>query len=453
MLKNTHIECSTSLVLIFIFLSYTTISYFWYWVFPIYTFLLLPILAVLPDSDHPESYLNVKFPFLKWLSRVWSHRTWSHDIWTVTVVSIILYMLFWKLFWYYDYTINTEATWFDKILEYIYFFIKSPNFLWIFIAMFWHIFWDFLTKWTIKFFYWSELLTNTILRIKLLRYTIWLPFFLLYKFQYLVNKIKWNLFPTTWSIFEKNIYATIFNLLNYVLIWIMLFVIWINTNISNSLTLITWEWEKLPIWKLILFLIFFWISMWYFFELSKDKLSKYYKTWKWILKFLISEITLFFVLYFLYTTIDIFNQYWIALLIIMIACSVFLYRKFIKLEYDYLNVILNECILLIIYIFLTIFVVKATIIPQKFIESDKPLIEIESLTENVINWSKEKLNDLNNLKEKAIETVTETKNNNTKVNNNESNKATIKDTKKAPVRDTTKTKKRADSIFDESEFN
>jgi len=80
---------------------------------------------------------------------------------------------------------------------YLKFFALSPNFLGIYIAMAGHTFGDFLTKGSVKFFYWAEFLDEKFKKIKILRYTLGLPFFILNKIQLFLNTIKGNIFPTT----------------------------------------------------------------------------------------------------------------------------------------------------------------------------------------------------------------------------------------------------------------
>lgn len=416
MLKNTHIELSTSLVLIFIFLTFTTFDIFWWWIFPIYVFLLLPILAVLPDSDHPESYLNKKFPLLKNVHILWPHRTWTHDLFTLLIISIWLYLWFWKLFWYFDYTLQLEwKTWILYYLEYLYFFIKSPNFIAIYIALFWHTFWDFLTKWTIKFFRWAECITKIFWKIKILKFTIWLPFYLLYMLQEIINKVKWNIFPLTWSWFERNIYSTIFNVLNYILLFILFFLIWIHEKILYTFSLIAWDWKTLTLTQLWIFAIFFWISMWYFFSLSLEKLKQYLKTWTWMIKFIWFEILLMFILYIIYTKLN--WEYWYYILWESIVWTVVLYRRYIKLDFDYFNIVLNECLLLLIYLYLSLFIVWSTLFVPKF-DKDKINNKIE------LNWV------INTLKNETQEKINQQKNTTKQETNIELKKEDKKENKK-----------------------
>ena len=444
MLKNTHIELSTSLVLWFIFLTFTWILTLLWWTFPIYVFLLLPILAVLPDSDHPESYLNKKFPLLKNIHALWPHRTWTHDVFTLFVVSVCLYLWFWWLFWYYDYLPQLDwKEWISKYLEYVYFLIKSPNYIAIYIALVWHTFWDFLTKWSIKFFWWCERISQSFWKIKLLKYTILLPFTLLYTIQELLNKIKWNIFPLTWSWFEKNIYATIFNIINYCLLFVLFFVIWIHEKILYTLSLIAWEWKTLSLLHIWIFAIFFWISMWYFFSLSFEKLKQYLKTWTWIIKFIVFEIIMMFVLYLIYTKL--WWHYWWYILVVSIVWTVILYRKFIKLDFEYFNIVLNECLLIIIYLYLSILILWSSIfVPQYNKDHVNKTYSVDSLV-NTIQKSTDTIKDNISQEKEQKEQKTTKKEKNKQEHKQEHKQETKKENNE--YKENRQIQKKKDSIF------
>lgn len=418
MLKNTHIATSTSLVLLFIVACFFMSFLWWGNVFPIYPFLLLPILAVLPDADHPDGYLNVKFPMFKVISKIAWHRTWSHDLFTLLLVAIALYLWFWALFWYYDQPKELFNEW---ILWYIKFFLLSPNFLGIYIAMAWHTFGDFLTKGSVKFFYWAEFLDEKLKKIKLLRYTIWLPFFLLNKIQLFLNTIKGNIFPTTWSAFEKNIYATFFNSVNFILILLLAFAFPITLSLKNAFAVMAY-WEQLPLKIILYLLIFFVVSIWYFFSLSFWKLKFYAKIAKNLVLFAIGMLIGLVAIYWVFTSIPILSNYaWWGVLTYMIL-AVAVYRKTINVDFDYFNVIMNEMFLILVYLIIAWMGIYATTTELKYTHIKS--IEKTQIHE-IINKTISSKND--NKKQSTTEKTQEKKQNKEKKKTKKTNKNTFQD--------------------------
>lgn len=356
MLKNTHIATSTSLVLLFIVACFFMSALWGGNIFPIYPFLLLPILAVLPDADHPEGYLNVKFPIFKVISKIAGHRTWSHDLFTLLLVAIALYWGFGALFGYYDLPKEVFNEW---ILGYFKFFALSPNFLGIYIAMAGHTFGDFLTKGSVKFFYWAEFLDEKLKKIKILRYTLGLPFFILNKIQLFLNTIKGNIFPTTWSAFEKNIYAAFFNSVNFILILLLAFAFPITTSLKNAFAIIA-DWEQLPLKIILYLLIFFIVSIWYFFSLSFGKLKFYAKIAKNLVLFAIGMLVGLVAIYWVFTSIPALSNYAWAWVVAYMVLAVAVYRKTINVDFDYFNVIMNEIFLILVYLIIAWMGIYAT---------------------------------------------------------------------------------------------
>lgn len=397
MLKNTHIATSTALVLWFIFLTFFVSSLGGWTYFPLYPFLLLPILAVLPDADHPEGYLNQKFPMFKVISKIAWHRTWSHDLFTLLVVAILLYLWLGTLFWHFDIPFSTIKEWW--LVWLFKFFFHSPNFLWIYIALAWHTFWDFLTKWSVKFFYWSEFIDWKLKKKSLLRYTIWLPFMILNKVQVFLNTIKGNIFPTTWSNTEKNVYALIANVINLLLILILSFYTPIFDSIKNTIISISvnnwWVFST----KLFLFLIgFIGVSVWYFFSLSVWKLKFYLKIAKNLLFYVIWMLIWLVVIYIWFHYNPSFqNYFWIAVIVYMFL-SIAAYRNFIKVEFAYFNVILNEILLIVIYT--TLVLVSFSSVSKEFTKQDITHFK----TWNLNNFMK----DLKDGKEKITSNIDKT---------------------------------------------
>lgn len=425
MLKNTHIATSTSLVLIFILWTYFFTTLWGGNFFPLYPFLLLPILAVLPDSDHPESYLNKKFKPLSVISKIAWHRTWSHDLFTLAVVAGLLYWFFWWLFGHYDIPTTTISEGFFWWLK---FFIYSPNYLWIFIALAGHTFWDFLTKWSVKFFYWAEWLNTKVFKLFLLKITIGLPFFILHKVQDILNKAKWNLFPTTWSDFEKKVYAGIFNGVNFLLLMLFAFYMPVFTSLKNTFAHLS-NGTTLS-WRVLFFLIiFFGISIWYFFALSVWKLKFYAKVAKELTLYILWMILGLVVIYLMFTFIPFLSSYaWIGMLLYIALC-IATYKKMIKLEFGYFNVIVNEILLILIYTIILwtwIFAYTKSLKVQPISN-----VSFEKLKETISTHSstvKNKIDEVvpESIKDKIDEVKTNKKNNKTKVN---------KKKEKAPITD------------------
>ena len=363
MLKNTHIETSTSLVLWFILLSYFITSLWGGTLFPLYPFLLLPILAILPDADHPEGYLNKKFPIFRWFSKIAGHRTWSHDLFTLLIVWALIYLWLWWCFNYYDKPITLLKDW---LFWWLKFFFQSPNFLGIIIALMWHTFWDFLTKGSVKFFYWSEFLDEKFRKTKILRYTIGLPFFILNKIQVFLNTIKWGIFPTTWSGFERNVYAGLFNFINFLLIIVLLFFTPIFTSLKNTFVKLSGESETLPLKVLIIILIFLGISVWYFFNMSPWKLKFYSRIAKSTIIYCLTMFGGWFVIYYLLSWSEVFQQYGLVIGIAFVLCSIWVYNKMLKLELAEFNVVINEILLLMMYIWIVWVWISAMVHQYKF---------------------------------------------------------------------------------------
>lgn len=404
MLKNTHIATSTSLVLLFIVACFFMSALWGGNIFPIYPFLLLPILAVLPDADHPEGYLNVKFPIFKVISKIAGHRTWSHDLFTLLLVAIALYWGFGALFGYYDLPKEVLNEW---ILGYFKFFALSPNFLGIYIAMAGHTFGDFLTKGSVKFFYWAEFLDEKLKKIKILRYTLGLPFFILNKIQLFLNTIKGNIFPTTWSAFEKNIYAAFFNSVNFILILLLAFAFPITISLKNAFAVMA-DWDHLPLKIVLYLLIFFLVSIWYFFSLSFWKLKFYAKIAKNLVLFAIWMLVGLMAIYWVFTSIPALSNYAWAWVLAYMVLAVAVYRKTINVDFDYFNVIMNEMFLILVYLIIAGTGVYATtttlkVKPIETLEKSK----IEEIMHNTIpqkNEEKTKVKTDKTLENKKIPT-------------------------------------------------
>lgn len=434
MLRNTHIATSTSLVLAFIVSCFFFTALWSGAIFPIYPFLLLPILAVLPDADHPEWYLNVKFPIFKVISKIAGHRTWSHDLFTLLVVAMGLYWWFGALFGYYDQPTTLLS---DGFMWWLKFFFLSPNFLGIYIAMAGHTFGDFLTKGTVKFFYWAEFLDEKFKKIAFLRYTLWLPFLILSKIQLFLNTIKGNIFPTTGSVFEKNIYAAIFNSINFLLIILLAFFFPVANSLKNAFAVIA-NWETLPLKVILYLLIFFVVSIWYFFSLTVGKLKFYAKIAKNMILFAIGMLVGLVAVYFAFTTIPFLSNYAWAGVVSYMILAIIIYRKTVRVEFDYFNVIMNEIFIILIYCIIAWIGIYATTKPLKVVDITQPD------TTKIINTLH--LNNTNN-------TSKEIEKNNTKSNleDTSSTKKTTKITKKKSTT-TTKKKNTSNSSFQDRDF-
>lgn len=356
MLKNTHTEVGLSLYLWFIiysqifFLILINLFGLNLWnelYFPIYSLLILPILAVLPDSDHPWSLLNKKFPFLKIISKFWWHRTWSHDIVTIFIVSMLIYVWFTSLFWYTDFqTPWNELSFTDKWQ----FFIFSKEFWSIFFTTFAHTLADNLTKGKVATFYWFRLICDKLKKVHPFLVILVLPLYLFVLLEDLVNYITSNFMPLTGSKWETYYYAFIFNIINIYAIYFILFNIFPENWFQWFVDLVRNTTSKLN--NLYFVLVFFIISIIYFFWMSFQKVKQYADLMKKSIIFLVIASIFIFVIWYAFNYIQNIEQNIKLLVFWWIWCGwlYFLYKKYVNMKFDYFNILLNEVVISVFYL-------------------------------------------------------------------------------------------------------
>ncbi len=279
MLKNTHLEVGltfylTTLLLYLVwFTSFVATGYF-----PIYAYLVLPILALLPDIDHPGSYLIKMFPPLKVIARIDGHRTWSHSILFMVVVSALIYLGLGTLFGYFDTSYYLfSGVGLDNWTDPLKFFFYSKEYLAILFGIFAHVFADSLTKGHVKYFYFSR-----VLREKFSSNAIWniltLPLMPLLIVEDAINGLSWGIMPLTWSRGELEGYATLFNFLNIGLFGYIMYTLGIQNHLTGFTTYIQNTLQHLNHHYAIY--IFIVITIIYFFGMSFGKAKEYARTLK-----------------------------------------------------------------------------------------------------------------------------------------------------------------------------
>jgi len=352
MLKNTHVEVGLSFYLLAIYLLFTigtsifsnTELYF-----PIYALLLLPILAVLPDMDHPWSMLNQKFPFLKPISTIYWHRTWSHDIFTIAILSSLIYFWLWNLFNYFDYSESFSSLW---LLDKWKFFIYSKEWWAIFLTTFAHSFADWLTAWSVAYFFWVRKIYNWFKKIHPIFGIILFPLWILIKIEDIFSALKAQIMPLTWGIIETYWYALVFNIINILWIGYLLFInwsfIWFKSLVISTIQHLNNPYYILP---------FFLVSIIYFFSMTFGKLQQYLSLMKKTIIFLISSTIFLLILWYTFNHFDFVNNYKSLIFLgIGFVWLYWIYKKYINMKFDFFNILINEIILLIFYIMITFIV-------------------------------------------------------------------------------------------------